>query len=157
MGLVSRADEPRAARVTPKTEGVKALIQGPSRDRSQFSRQTGLRVTPQPGCCHHAHAWASNRAQALLIAGRNLGLRPIGVSPAGVPPLFLLAPRAGQLHRTNIRSRGNSQTRRRLAMEASRSCATPPSRLAQHFSRHECADLKSLAGILGIPIALRFT
>ncbi|MFM7404524.1 MAG: CRISPR-associated endonuclease Cas1 [Erythrobacter sp.] len=33
-------------------------------------------VNPQPGCCHHAQAWASNRAQALLIAGRNLGLRP---------------------------------------------------------------------------------
>lgn len=31
---------------------------------------------PQPASCHHAHAWASNRAQALLIAGRNLGLRP---------------------------------------------------------------------------------
>ncbi len=34
--------------------------------------EIGASSVGKPG--HHVHAWASNRAQALLIAGRNLGL-----------------------------------------------------------------------------------
>lgn len=35
--------------------------------------------------CHHAQAWASNQAQALLIADRNLGLRPASAPSTSTP------------------------------------------------------------------------
>jgi type I restriction-modification system DNA methylase subunit len=35
-----------------------------------------LGACPQYGCCHHAQRWASKRPKALLVAGRNFGLRP---------------------------------------------------------------------------------
>lgn len=38
---------------------------------SRLTRQTGPGVTPQPGCCHHAQAWASNRARPKKL---NIGL-----------------------------------------------------------------------------------
>ncbi len=35
----------------------------------------GAGSTGKHGCCHHARRWASKRAQALIVAGRNFALR----------------------------------------------------------------------------------
>jgi hypothetical protein len=76
-----------AARLQPLPAPLEPREQNPSRDRGRIERQTVLGACPQYGCCHHVQRWASKRPKALLIDGRNLGLRPGLIAMSGLQTL----------------------------------------------------------------------